>query len=83
MPAKSHPQASQNPGKKLRKPRLGAHVPTSGGMAKRSIEYAETIKAEAIQVFTSNPRLWDATPALQSTVSDHQVSLLAIGLGQQ
>ena len=58
MPAKPHHQASQNQGKKLRKPRLGAHVPTSGGMAKRSIEYAETIKAEAIQVFTSNPRGW-------------------------
>jgi deoxyribonuclease-4 len=40
------------------KPRLGAHVPTSGGMAKRSIDYAATIKAEAIQVFASNPRGW-------------------------
>ena len=39
-------------------PRLGAHVPTSGGMAKRSIDYASTIKAEAIQVFASNPRGW-------------------------
>lgn len=39
-------------------PRIGAHVPTSGGMAKRSIAYAETIKAEAIQVFASNPRGW-------------------------
>ena len=27
-------------------------------MAKRSIEYAQTIKAEAIQVFASNPRGW-------------------------
>ncbi len=40
------------------KPRLGAHVPTSGGMAKRSIAYAQTIEAEAIQVFASNPRGW-------------------------
>ncbi len=39
-------------------PRIGAHVPTSGGMAKRSITYAQTIKAEAIQVFASNPRGW-------------------------
>ena len=34
-------------------------------MAKRSIEYAATIKAEAIQVFASNPRGWampDANP---------------------
>ena len=39
-------------------PRIGAHVPTSGGMAKRSIAYAQTIRAEAIQVFASNPRGW-------------------------
>jgi deoxyribonuclease-4 len=42
----------------VKKPRIGAHVPTSGGMAKRSIEYAVTTKAEAIQVFASNPRGW-------------------------
>ena len=41
-----------------KKPRIGAHTPTSGGMAKRSIAYAETTGAEAIQVFTSNPRGW-------------------------
>lgn len=41
-----------------RGPRIGAHVPTSGGMAKRSIAYAQTIQAEAIQVFASNPRGW-------------------------
>jgi deoxyribonuclease-4 len=40
------------------RPRIGAHVPTSGGMAKRAIAYAQTIKAEAIQVFASNPRGW-------------------------
>ena len=39
-------------------PKIGAHVPTSGGMATRSIEYALTIKAEAIQVFASSPRTW-------------------------
>ena len=38
--------------------KIGAHVPTSGGMATRSIEYALTIKAEAIQVFASSPRTW-------------------------
>ncbi|CAB4660892.1 unannotated protein [freshwater metagenome] len=40
------------------RPRIGAHVPTTGGMAKRSIDYAKTISAEAIQVFASNPRGW-------------------------
>ena len=52
--------------KQQQKPRLGAHVPTSGGMAKRSIEYAEAIKAEAIQVFTSNPRGWAMPEANQA-----------------
>ncbi|HEX7404437.1 MAG TPA: deoxyribonuclease IV [Candidatus Nanopelagicaceae bacterium] len=42
----------------MSRPRIGAHVPTSGGMAKRSIAYALTIGAEAIQVFASNPRGW-------------------------
>ncbi|TRZ86028.1 MAG: deoxyribonuclease IV [Streptomycetaceae bacterium] len=40
------------------RPRIGAHVPTTGGMAKRSIAYALEVKAEAIQVFASNPRGW-------------------------
>jgi len=39
-------------------PRIGAHTPTSGGMAKRAIGYALTTEAEAIQVFASNPRGW-------------------------
>ena len=39
-------------------PRIGAHTPTSGGMAKRSLGYAATIEAEVIQVFASNPRGW-------------------------
>ena len=43
---------------KIKGPRLGAHTPTSGGMAKRSIAYAELTGAEAIQVFASNPRGW-------------------------
>ena len=43
---------------KIKGPRLGAHTPTSGGMAKRSIAYAEVTGAEVIQVFASNPRGW-------------------------
>jgi deoxyribonuclease IV len=42
--------------------RLGAHVPTSGGLAKRPFAYAEEIKAEAIQVFITNPRGWARSP---------------------
>jgi len=59
MPASKSP-APKSPAKqgKVKKPRIGAHTPTSGGMAKRSIAYAQEIGAEAIQVFTSNPRGW-------------------------
>ena len=41
-----------------KKPRIGAHTPTTGGMVKRSIEYAKTTGAEVIQVFASSPRMW-------------------------
>ena len=41
--------------------RIGAHVPASGGLAKRAIKYAQDVSAETIQVFVSNPRGW-ATP---------------------
>ena len=47
------------------KNRIGAHVPTSGGLAKRALGYARTIEAETIQIFASNPRGWampDADP---------------------
>ena len=46
-----------------KKPRIGAHTPTTGGMAKRSIAYALEIGAEAIQVFASSPRTWAMTEA--------------------
>jgi len=61
-------------------PRIGAHVPTSGGMATRSIEYALTIKAEVIQVFASSPRTWaTSTPnpamdaAFKAKTTEHDI----------
>lgn len=62
-------------------PRIGAHVPTTGGMAKRSIAYAQTIKAEAIQVFASNPRGWampeanrDADEAFRAKTAEFDIA---------
>ena len=49
--------------------RIGAHAPTTGGMAKRSIEYAKTTGAEVIQVFASSPRMW-AMPASKPDLDD-------------
>lgn len=42
--------------------RIGAHVPVSGGLAKRGLSYADAIGAEVIQVFVTNPRSWAHTP---------------------
>jgi deoxyribonuclease-4 len=52
--------------KAVKQNRVGAHVPTSGGLVTRALGYAQTIEAEAIQIFASNPRGWampDANPA--------------------
>ena len=40
------------------RPRIGAHVPVSGGLAAEGLRYAAAIGAEAIQVFVSSPRAW-------------------------
>lgn len=53
----------------IAKPRIGAHTPTTGGMAKRSIEYAKTTGAEVIQVFASSPRMW-AMPAAKPDLDE-------------
>ncbi len=37
---------------------IGAHVPASGGLAKRALPYAERAGATTMQVFVSNPRGW-------------------------
>jgi deoxyribonuclease-4 len=47
-------------------------------MAKRSIEYAKTIKAEAIQVFASNPRGWampESNPEADAAFRDRAAEL--------
>jgi deoxyribonuclease-4 len=40
---------------------IGAHVFVRAGLAKHALPYAETIGAEALQVFVSNPRGWAQT----------------------
>lgn len=37
---------------------IGAHVPASGGLAKRALPYVERAGATTLQVFVSNPRGW-------------------------
>lgn len=50
--------APQGAGAAPSRPLLGAHVPASGGLAKRGIAYADSIGAECLQVFVTNPRGW-------------------------
>jgi deoxyribonuclease-4 len=52
--------ASALPAGRTRNP-VGGHVPVAGGLATRGLGYAAEIGAEAVQVFTANPRGW-ATP---------------------
>jgi len=46
---------------RLRGRPIGAHAPTSGGLASGSLRYAAAVGAEAIQVFVANPRSWALT----------------------
>jgi deoxyribonuclease IV len=39
-------------------PPVGAHVPASGGLARKGLAYASDVGAEAVQVFVTNPRGW-------------------------
>lgn len=63
-----------------KKPRIGAHTPTSGGMAKRSLGYAETIQAEVIQVFTSNPRGWAMPEPNPAADEDFKIKAAAMDI---
>jgi deoxyribonuclease-4 len=42
---------------------IGAHVPTTGGLAGGGLRYAAAVGAESIQVFVSNPRGWALSAA--------------------
>jgi deoxyribonuclease IV len=50
---------------------VGAHTPVSGGLASRTLKYAAAVRAEAIQIFVTNPRAWALPP-----VSAGQTSVL-------
>jgi deoxyribonuclease IV len=41
---------------------VGAHTPVARGLATASLQYATAVRAEAIQVFVTNPRAWAASP---------------------
>lgn len=58
--------------------RIGAHVPTSGGLVKRALGYAQKIEAESIQIFASNPRGWampDSNPQADQEFREQAAAL--------
>ena len=63
----------------VRRP-IGAHAPSTGGLATGSLRYAAAVGAEAIQVFVSNPRGWapSAGDAAQDAALREQVKLAGI-----
>ncbi|GAB3265704.1 hypothetical protein GCM10027452_46300 [Micromonospora halotolerans] len=38
--------------------RVGSHTPTSGGLAKAALPYADAAASEVVQVYVSNSRGW-------------------------
>ena len=63
----------------VRRP-IGAHAPSTGGLAAGSLRYAAAVGAEAIQVFVSNPRGWapSAGDAAQDAAAGEQAKLAGI-----
>jgi deoxyribonuclease-4 len=52
---------------------VGAHAPTAGGIARAALPYVDAARAEAVQVFVSNPRAWtlsSADPAQESAFAE-------------
>jgi deoxyribonuclease IV len=60
--------------------RLGAHVPTRGGLAS-AIEYAVAAGCEAIQLFVSNPRSWAPPTLSPNAAGEFSARRVAAGLG--
>jgi deoxyribonuclease-4 len=62
------------------RPRIGAHVPVSAGLAAGGLRYAAEIGAEVIQVFVSNPRSWARSPGDPAQVRAFRDQLAVTGL---
>ena len=60
--------------------KLGAHVSTSGGLS-RSIDRAQAIGAEAIQIFASSPRAWKFNFPKEEEIAIFKEKSLETGIG--
>jgi deoxyribonuclease IV len=59
---------------------IGAHAPVAGGLATGSLRYAAAVKAEAIQVFVTNPRAWSTTAGDEGQISALREHVAKTGL---
>lgn len=60
-------------------PRLGAHVPTAGGLA-RAPQHGRDLGAAAIQLFTRNQVQWQARPIAPEEAAGFREALLGSGV---
>src|ERR1051325_6937173 len=58
----------KSPGKRTVERLLGAHMPTAGGLQK-SLRAGKTIGFPALQLFTSSPRQWNASPLTEAEIA--------------
>ncbi len=59
---------------------IGAHAPVTGGLATGSLRYAAAVRAEAIQVFVTNPRAWAMMAGDDSQVTAMREHVARTGL---
>jgi len=60
---------------------LGAHMPTSGGLA-NSLRTGKAIGCTAIQVFTSSPQQWKAKAVTDEVAADFKAASLETGISE-
>ncbi len=58
---------------------LGAHMPTAGGLAK-ALTGGREIGCSAVQLFTSNPRQWNAPPLTPEQIADFRAAHAETGI---
>lgn len=61
-------------------PRIGAHVPTAGGLVRGACAAARAMGAETIQIFASNPRGWAQPGAVPAEAADFRQACAQAGI---
>lgn len=59
---------------------IGAHAPAAAGLATATLKYAAAVRAEAIQVFVTNPRGWAASPGIPEQTAALRAHVESTGL---